>query len=85
MFPCEIKSKLSTLAFSHNLRILGLIETDAGMFQCIGTNPAGSIQAAARLEIATPSKYFFCEKINICIEIAAVHQTFGTFVKILKS
>lgn len=42
--------------FRHNLRILGLIESDAGMFQCIGSNPAGSIQAAARLEIVTPSK-----------------------------
>ncbi|XP_055311866.1 neogenin isoform X2 [Sitodiplosis mosellana] len=40
----------------HNLRILGLIETDAGMFQCIGHNSAGSVQAAARLEIATPRK-----------------------------
>lgn len=35
----------------HNLKILGLIGTDAGMFQCIGTNPAGSVQASARLEI----------------------------------
>lgn len=41
---------------SHNLRILGLIEADAGMFQCIGNNPAGSVQAAARLEIIKPSK-----------------------------
>ena len=35
----------------HNLRILGLISSDAGMFQCIGTNTAGSVQASARLEI----------------------------------
>jgi neogenin len=35
----------------HNLRILGLINSDAGMFQCIGTNPAGSVQASARLQI----------------------------------
>uniref|UniRef100_A0A1L8DK65 Putative axon guidance receptor dscam n=1 Tax=Nyssomyia neivai TaxID=330878 RepID=A0A1L8DK65_9DIPT len=34
-----------------NLKILGLIASDAGMFQCIGSNPAGSIQASARLEI----------------------------------
>lgn len=53
--------------FRHNLRILGLIESDAGMFQCIGSNSAGSIQAAARLEIVTPSKshhIFEREKIN---------------------
>lgn len=42
--------------FSHNLRILGLLESDAGMFQCIGSNPAGSVQAAARLQIGEPSK-----------------------------
>ncbi|XP_058836967.1 neogenin isoform X2 [Topomyia yanbarensis] len=38
----------------HNLKIFGLIGSDAGMFQCIGTNPAGSVQAAARLEIVEP-------------------------------
>ncbi|XP_058066091.1 neogenin [Anopheles bellator] len=38
----------------HNLKIFGLIGSDAGMFQCIGTNPAGSVQAAARLEIIEP-------------------------------
>lgn len=38
----------------HNLRILGLLPTDAGMFQCVGTNPAGTVQAAARLQIITP-------------------------------
>lgn len=42
---------------SQNLRILGLIDADAGMFQCVGNNPAGSIQAAARLEIIKPSEY----------------------------
>lgn len=41
----------------HNLRILGLINTDAGMFQCIGSNPAGSVQAAARLQIVEAGKF----------------------------
>ncbi|XP_039436857.1 neogenin isoform X1 [Culex pipiens pallens] len=40
----------------HNLKIFGLIGSDAGMFQCIGTNPAGSVQAAARLEIVEPGQ-----------------------------
>ncbi|XP_065086448.1 neogenin isoform X1 [Ochlerotatus camptorhynchus] len=40
----------------HNLKIFGLIGSDAGMFQCIGTNPAGSVQAAARLEIIEPGQ-----------------------------
>lgn len=43
--------------FSHNLKILGLISSDAGMFQCMGTNPAGSIQAAARLEVLTAGNF----------------------------
>lgn len=38
----------------HNLRILGLINSDAGMFQCVGTNPAGTVQASARLQILQP-------------------------------
>lgn len=41
---------------SHNLRILGLLNSDAGMFQCVGTNPAGSIQASARLKIIEQGK-----------------------------
>lgn len=40
----------------HNLRILGLIDSDAGMFQCVASNPAGSVQAAARLQIAQPGR-----------------------------
>ncbi|XP_078035682.1 neogenin protein frazzled isoform X5 [Augochlora pura] len=38
-----------------NLRINGLLEIDAGIFQCIGTNSAGSVQAAARLTISQPN------------------------------
>lgn len=40
----------------YNLRINGLLPIDAGIFQCIGTNSAGSIQAAARLTINQPKK-----------------------------
>lgn len=40
----------------HNLKILGLLNSDAGMFQCVGTNPAGTIQSAARLEITEPGE-----------------------------
>ncbi|XP_011301477.1 neogenin isoform X2 [Fopius arisanus] len=41
---------------SNNLRINGLLAIDAGIFQCVGVNPAGSIQAAARLTINMPKK-----------------------------
>ncbi|XP_051155099.1 neogenin isoform X3 [Leptopilina boulardi] len=44
------------LANGHNLRINGLLAIDAGIFQCIGINPAGSIQASARLIINLPKK-----------------------------
>ncbi|XP_044590611.1 neogenin isoform X4 [Cotesia glomerata] len=39
------------LVNNNNLRINGLLPIDAGIFQCIGTNPAGSIQTFARLVI----------------------------------
>lgn len=42
---------LDIFFFRHNLKILGLISSDAGMFQCIGSNPAGTIQHSARLQI----------------------------------
>ncbi|XP_076293127.1 neogenin protein frazzled isoform X1 [Lasioglossum baleicum] len=41
------------------LRINGLLKIDAGIFQCIGTNSAGSVQAAARLTISQPKKVNF--------------------------
>ncbi|XP_026671554.1 neogenin isoform X4 [Ceratina calcarata] len=40
----------------YNLRINGLLPIDAGIFQCIGTNSAGSVQAAARLTINQPKR-----------------------------
>jgi len=46
------------LLFSrYNLRINGLLNIDAGIFQCMGTNPAGSVQASARLTVLQPSEY----------------------------
>lgn len=45
----------------HNLRIVGLINSDAGMFQCMGSNPAGSVQAAARLQIIEDGKCIYLE------------------------
>ncbi|XP_023247522.1 neogenin [Copidosoma floridanum] len=51
--------KLSTywqLTNGYNLRINGLLSIDAGIFQCMGTNPAGSVQASARLAIHQPMK-----------------------------
>ncbi|XP_046478869.1 neogenin isoform X1 [Neodiprion pinetum] len=44
------------LVNGYNLRINGLLQLDAGIFQCIGVNPAGSVQASARLFINQPRK-----------------------------
>jgi hypothetical protein len=33
------------------LKILGLVASDFGIYQCIGSNPAGNVQAAASLTI----------------------------------
>lgn len=43
--------------FRYNLRINGLLPIDAGIFQCMGVNPAGSVQASARLTINQPSEF----------------------------
>ena len=33
----------------QNLKILGLVESDAGMYQCVATNSFGMIQSSAQL------------------------------------
>ncbi|KAG1650913.1 Neogenin [Nymphon striatum] len=40
-----------------NLKILGSVRTDAGIYQCVGTNPAGNVQASAQLVIVDPGEY----------------------------
>lgn len=55
------------LVNNNNLRINGLLPIDAGIFQCIGTNPAGSVQTFARLVIIhKPSKSFITYTILFC-------------------
>ncbi|KAJ3649131.1 hypothetical protein Zmor_020890 [Zophobas morio] len=39
----------------HNLKIMGLIATDSGIFQCFASNPAGNIQAAASMKVINPA------------------------------
>ena len=40
----------------RNLKILGLIRSDQGMYQCIATNEVGMIQAAAQLLVYETGK-----------------------------
>lgn len=35
----------------HNLRIMGLLSSDEGVYQCMATNGAGSAQAGALLKV----------------------------------
>ncbi|XP_057669048.1 neogenin isoform X2 [Diorhabda carinulata] len=45
------------LVEGHNLKIMGLMTSDSGLFQCFATNAAGNIQAVANLKVlATPEK-----------------------------
>ena len=38
----------------HNLKILGIVESDAGMYQCFAENEVGSIKASAQMVIVEP-------------------------------
>ncbi|XP_015837098.1 neogenin isoform X4 [Tribolium castaneum] len=40
----------------HNLKIMGLMPSDSGIFQCFASNPAGNIQAAASLKVLNPAE-----------------------------
>ncbi|XP_045029173.1 neogenin isoform X4 [Daphnia magna] len=46
-----IESEYFQIINGNNLKILGLVASDFGIYQCIGSNPAGNVQAAASLTI----------------------------------
>ena len=41
----------SQMVRGTSLKILGLVSSDSGIYQCIATNEAGSVQAAAQLRV----------------------------------
>ena len=45
------KISIPQIINGNNLKILGLVASDFGIYQCIGSNPAGNVQAAASLTI----------------------------------
>lgn len=45
------KNIIYIIFIRYNLRIQGLMAVDSGMFQCVASNPAGNIQAAAQLTV----------------------------------
>ena len=46
-----IESEYFQIVGKSNLKILGLVGLDSGMYQCVATNSAGNIQAAAELKV----------------------------------
>ncbi|XP_048523276.1 neogenin isoform X2 [Dendroctonus ponderosae] len=44
-------SEYYQLVNGNNLKIVGLLTEDSGLFQCFASNPAGNIQAAASLKV----------------------------------
>lgn len=51
MIAFEALLIIMTIIRRHNLKIHGVISHDSGMFQCVGMNNAGSVQASAFLEV----------------------------------
>jgi hypothetical protein len=49
-----INSDYFQIIEGRNLRILGVVSTDAGMYQCFAENIVGSVQASARLIVTQP-------------------------------
>ena len=37
------------MVHGNNLKILGLVELDSGVYQCVASNPVGNVQASAQL------------------------------------
>ncbi|KFM76351.1 hypothetical protein X975_12770, partial [Stegodyphus mimosarum] len=50
-----VQSEYFKLVNGYNLRVLGLVRSDAGVYQCFATNPAGAIQATAQLLLLQPA------------------------------
>lgn len=51
-----IPSDYFQLVDGYNLRILGLVLSDAGMYQCIASNAVGSAQSTAQLVVREMGK-----------------------------
>ncbi|KAL3202069.1 hypothetical protein MRX96_042706 [Rhipicephalus microplus] len=49
-----IQSEYFQIVNGNSLRILGLVDADKGIYQCVGSNPAGNIQTAVQLIVLDP-------------------------------
>ena len=46
-----IESEYFQIVHESNLKILGLVGLDAGIYQCVATNQVGNIQTSAELKV----------------------------------
>lgn len=51
-----IQSEYFQIVNGNSLRILGLVESDKGIYQCFGINPAGNVQTSAQLVVLDPGQ-----------------------------
>lgn len=51
LYFLKITNLVKKIIFRTNLKILGLMTMDSGMFQCLASNPAGNIQSSAFLNV----------------------------------
>lgn len=42
----------------YNLKIMGLMSSDSGLFQCVASNAAGNVQTSAYLKVIDVGKSF---------------------------
>ena len=54
-----IPSEYFQIVDGYNLRILGLLNTDDGMYQCFAQNDVGNTQASAQLIITQPGRWSY--------------------------
>ena len=52
-----IPSDYFQIVENRNLRVLGLVQSDAGIYQCFAENEIGSIQTSAQLIIVSKGKF----------------------------
>ena len=51
---------------NNNLRILGLVASDAGLYQCLAENEVGNVQASAQLVVLESGKHPLHEGLSEC-------------------
>jgi neogenin len=52
-----IQSEYFQMVRGTSLKILGLVSSDAGIYQCISSNQAGSVQASAQLRVESKGNF----------------------------